>query len=60
MITKEATYEFQRLYFEEFGVKLPDKKAVEYGDRLVGFVQAVYGNDLASILFDNKPGKRDN
>ena len=41
----EAIGEFKELYKEEYGVLLTDNQATEYGDRLIGLIKAVYGND---------------
>jgi len=41
-----AIEEFQRLYFQEYGIQLTKEEAVAYGMRLVLLVKAVYGSDL--------------
>lgn len=41
-----AIEEFQRLYFQEYGIQLTTQEAVEYGIRLIQFVKAVYGRNL--------------
>lgn len=41
-----AIEEFQRLYFQAYGIRLTQQEAVEYGTRLVVLVKAVYGKDL--------------
>lgn len=45
-LAMEAVEEFQRLYFQEYGIRLTRQQAVEYGTRLVQLVKAVYGKDL--------------
>lgn len=41
-----AIKEFQRLYFQEYDIRLTKQEAVVYGTRLVQLVKVVYGNDL--------------
>lgn len=46
MIDQEAITEFKELYLQEYGVKLSDEQALDYGTRLIGLVKAVYGKNL--------------
>lgn len=46
ILEEEAIGDFKRLYFQEYGIKLADQEAVEYGTRLIRFVKAVYGNNF--------------
>ena len=39
----------QELYFKEYGIKLNQQEALEYGARLINFVKAVYGRNLPEI-----------
>lgn len=54
MISQEAITEFKELYLQEYGIKLSDEQALDYGIRLVGLVKAVYGKNLP------KPNNIDN
>ena len=60
MLSNEAVKEFKMLYENEYKITLSDKEALEYGTRLVNMVSAVYEDDLATVLIDNKANKRDN
>jgi hypothetical protein len=41
-----AIEDFQRLYFQEYDIKLSKEEAVELGSRLIHFVKVVYGRNL--------------
>jgi hypothetical protein len=60
MLSTEALEEFKKLYKDKYETQLNNKDALEYGTRLIGFVKAVYGNDLGRISFDTEVHKRDN
>lgn len=60
MLGQEAIKEFKALYLREYGVKLTDKQAIDYGIRLIRLVKAVYGNDLPQPGFDKEIKKNDN
>lgn len=51
-LDKEAIKEFKSLYLKEYGVKLDDRLAVEYGIRLISLVKAVYGDNLPILALD--------
>ncbi len=57
-LDKEAVEEFKKLYLQEYGVKLTDNQAMEYGIRLIRFVRVVYGNHLPPKI--DKDIKNDN
>lgn len=59
-LNKEAITEFKNLYFQEYGIKLTDNQAVEYGMRLIRFIKAVYGDDLPLRKFDKNNRKSNN
>ena len=45
-IQKAALEEFKMLYFKEFGTKLTNEQAYEYGTKLIDIVKLVYGSNL--------------
>lgn len=45
-LDEAAINEFKELYWEEYGIRLTDQEAFEFGARLIRFVKAVYGNNL--------------
>lgn len=45
-LDEEAIEEFKKLYLQEYGIKLTKQEAVEYGNRLIQLIKAVYGNNL--------------
>jgi hypothetical protein len=52
-----AIEEFQELYFKEYGIKLNQQEALEYGTRLINLVKAVFGRNLPerkNVDIDNK------
>jgi len=60
MLDQEAVEEFKKLYLREYGIQLTNQQAIEYGTRLIGFVKAVYGNDLPKKkVVDNRDKKGD-
>lgn len=56
-LDSEAIEEFKDMYFREYGIKLTDQQAIDYGSRLIGFVKAVYGNDLPKRIDIDKNTK---
>lgn len=61
MLSPEAILEFKGLYLKEYGISLTDNQAIEYGNRLIGLVKAVYGNELpAPKDIDNEANKDNN
>lgn len=58
-LDEEAIVEFKRLYLKEYGKKLTNEQAIEFGTRLIRLVRAVYGNDLPK-RFDNGIKKENN
>lgn len=48
-IDKEALKEFEELYLKEYGKKLTNEQAIDYGTRLIRLVKAVYGNNLPPV-----------
>ncbi len=46
MISLEAVDEFKMLYFKEYGIKLSNEQAYEYGTKLIGLVKLVYGSSV--------------
>lgn len=57
-LKNEAIEEFKRLYKQEYGICLDNQQAVEYAQRLVMFVRAVYGDSVPRV--ENKPLTTDN
>lgn len=50
-LDQQSIDEFKELYRSEYGVKLNDKQAVDYGIRLIGLVKAVCStNEELKIL----------
>lgn len=58
-LDKDAIEEFKKLYFQEYGIRLTDNQAVEYGMRLIKLVKAVYGDNLPP-KFDRRRKKGNN
>lgn len=46
MLNPEAIEEFKMLYLKEYGVKLSNEQAYEYGTKLIGLVKLVYGSNV--------------
>lgn len=60
-MNKEAVEEFQELYFQQYGQKLTNEETLELGTRLIGFVKAVYGDNLPKLKrLDTGTKKEDN
>lgn len=60
-LDKQAVDEFISLYKKKYGITLSRLQAVEYGDRLVHLVRAVYGNYLPKQKkIDKAVGEADN
>lgn len=56
-----AIEEFKKIYLRAYGQKLTSEEALELGARLIGFVKAVYGNNLPrSETIDTGINKEDN
>jgi hypothetical protein len=55
----DAIEEFKQIYQREYGKRLSEAEAVDYGTRLIGLVKTVYGENLPKVLFD-KHHKRAN
>lgn len=45
-IEQTALEEFKMLYFREYGKKLSNDQAYEYGTKLIGLVKLVYGSNV--------------
>lgn len=45
-IEQAALEEFKMLYFKEYGKKLSNEQAYEYGTKLIGLVKLVYGSNV--------------
>lgn len=56
-LDKEAIKDFKKLYLREYGTKLTDEQAVDYGTRLIRLVKAVYGKDLPKAALDKEARK---
>ena len=57
MLPKTAVDEFKNLYLQNYGLSLTNEQAIEYGDRLLGIVRAVYRDNLPEIkTIDSKKG----
>lgn len=41
-----ALEEFKTMYLKEYGIKLSNEQAYEYGTRLIGLVKLVYGSNV--------------
>ena len=60
-MNKESVEEFQKLFFQQYGEKLTDERALELGTRFIGFVKAVYGDNLPKLkVLDTGIKKEDN
>jgi len=46
VISPEAVDEFKMLYFKEYGIKLSNEQAYDYGTKLIGLIKIVYGSNL--------------
>lgn len=46
LLSDKALKDFKELYLKEYSIVLTDNEALEYGNRLIGLVKAVCGNDL--------------
>lgn len=46
MLSRDAIEEFKNLYLKEYGIKLSNQKAIEYGTKLIDLVKLVYGSNL--------------
>lgn len=56
-----AIEEFQKLFLQQYGQKLTNEEALELGTRLIGFVKAVYGDNLPKLkTLDTGTKKEDN
>ncbi len=56
-----AIEEFKKIYLRAYGQKLTSKEALELGTRLIGFVRAVYGDNLPKLkTLDTGTKKEDN
>lgn len=42
MISQIALSEFKELYLQEYGIRLTDQQAVEYGTKLIKLIKPVY------------------
>lgn len=60
ILDQEAIEEFKQMYFREYGIKLTNQQAIDYGSRLIGFVKAVYGNDLPKKKDIDSKDKKEN
>lgn len=47
LLSDKALKDFKELYLKEYRISLTDNEALEYGNKLIGLVKAVYGNDLS-------------
>lgn len=48
-IDERAIKEFQDLYLQQYGQKITIEEALELGIRLIGFIKAVYGDNLPKL-----------
>lgn len=55
-LDQEAIIEFKELYLKEYGIRLSNEEALDYGIRLIKMIKAVYG-DRITLLFDKKKQK---
>lgn len=46
MLSTEAVIEFKSMYLKEYGVKLTNEQAYDYGTKLIGLVKLVYGSNV--------------
>lgn len=46
VIEQAALEEFKMLYLKEYGKKLSNEQAYEYGTKLIGLVKLVYGSNV--------------
>lgn len=46
MLNSEGVEQFKILYLKEYGVKLSNEQAYDYGTRLIGLVKLVYGSNV--------------
>lgn len=60
-LDEEAISEFKQMYLQKYGVQLTSEEALELGTRLIGFVKAVYGDNLPKLKdIDMNKKKEDN
>lgn len=59
-LDEDAIEEFKQMYFKEYGIKLTNQQAIDYSSRLIGFVKAVYGNDLPKKKDIDRKDKEEN
>ena len=45
-IGQAALEEFKTMYLREYGIKLSNEQAYEYGTKLIGLVKLVYGTNV--------------
>lgn len=41
-----ALEEFKTMYLKEYGIKLSNEQAYDYGTKLIGLVKLVYGSNI--------------
>lgn len=51
VIGQAALEEFKMLYFKEYGKKLSNEQAYEYGTKFIGLVKLVYGSNVPKKWF---------
>lgn len=49
MISQEALSDFKKIYLTEYNIPLTNKQALDFGNRLISLVKAVYGNQLPDL-----------
>ena len=59
-LDRDAIEEFKQIYQREYGKRLSEAEAVEFGTRLIGLVKVVYGANLPKVLFDKQHKKANN
>ncbi|OGG09507.1 hypothetical protein A2154_02315 [Candidatus Gottesmanbacteria bacterium RBG_16_43_7] len=59
-LDRDAIEEFKQIYQREYGKRLSEAEAVEFGTRLIGLVKVVYGENLPKVLFDKQHKKANN
>ena len=59
-LSVNAVLEFKKLYLKEYGKKLTNEEAIDYGMRLIRLVRAVCGDNLPATGFDNDDKKLNN
>ncbi len=49
LLDQKEIDDFKKQYLKEYGIRLSDNQAIEYGTRLIRLVKAVYGNNLPKL-----------